>query len=225
MTQKDLPATIPLNDVDWLAPLEEPSVVFHESPRYQQAAVVRTIGARLREARELCNLSLSTAAKQLGYANPSKLSKVELATDTNSVPLWLILRAARAYEVSVDYLFGITDDWGVRGPHGTQGWLLDAWEKMRRRDLAQIDRLHYEVVTVATHVTTMVEGGRAAVQAMDTYRARNPVFDESPASSMLLHRIDRLRQLGASTEAALAKLRITLPRHDNPIARGGADGR
>ena len=63
--------------------------------RQEQAAAVKTIGARMRQARELCNLSQSAAARRLGYANPSKLSKVELATDTNSVPLWLIVRAAR----------------------------------------------------------------------------------------------------------------------------------
>ena len=76
--------------------------------RMEQAAAVKTIGARMRQARELCNLSQSAAAKRLGYSNSSKLSKVEGATDTNSVPLWLILRAAKVYEVSIDFLFGGT---------------------------------------------------------------------------------------------------------------------
>ena len=47
--------------------------------KQEKAAVVRVIGTRMREARELCNMSLSEASKRLGYANPSKLSKVELA--------------------------------------------------------------------------------------------------------------------------------------------------
>ena len=42
--------------------------------KQEKAAVVRVIGTRMREARELCNMSLSEASKRLGYANPSKLS-------------------------------------------------------------------------------------------------------------------------------------------------------
>lgn len=75
------------------------------STRIEQVAAGETIGARMREARELCNMSQSAAARRLGYSNPSKLSKVEGATDTNSVPLWLIVRAASVYEVSIDYLW------------------------------------------------------------------------------------------------------------------------
>ncbi len=58
--------------------------------KHDQNKLVRTIGERLRVARELNNLSQSEAARRLGYANPSKLSKIEAAADTNSVPLWLI---------------------------------------------------------------------------------------------------------------------------------------
>lgn len=71
--------------------------------RRKQTEAVKTIGARLKASRVLCNLSLSEAARRLGYANPSKLSKVENATDTNSVPLWLIRDAAELYEVSTEY--------------------------------------------------------------------------------------------------------------------------
>ena len=108
------------------------------STRLEQAAIVKTIGTRMRQAREMCNLSQSAAAKRLGYANSSKLSKVENATDTNSVPLWLILRAAKAYEVSVDYLFGATDDWEISArmtqEREVSPWLWDAMERARLRD-------------------------------------------------------------------------------------------
>ena len=68
---------------------------------------------RQRQARELCNLSQSVAAKRLGYLTSAKLSKVEAAADTNSVPLWLIHRAASIYDVSTEFLFGFTDDFEV----------------------------------------------------------------------------------------------------------------
>lgn len=94
--------------------------------KIEQATIVRTIGQRMRQARELCNLSQIEAARRFGYSNPSKLSKIEGATDTNSVPLWLIVRAAQAYEVSIDFLFGASDDWET-GARMTQERQVSAW--------------------------------------------------------------------------------------------------
>lgn len=79
--------------------------------KIEQSEIVKVIGTRLREARELCNMSQSVAATRFGYANSSKLAKVENATDTNSAPVWLILRASEVYEVSVDYLLGAGGYW------------------------------------------------------------------------------------------------------------------
>jgi transcriptional regulator with XRE-family HTH domain len=108
--------------------------------------IVATIGQRMREARGLCNISQEVAAARLGYANSSKLAKVEKASDTNSVPLWLILRAAKAYDVSIDYLFGLTDDWetGIRlkQEREVSTWLFDKWKTLHARDLAVLVTLH-----------------------------------------------------------------------------------
>ena len=80
--------------------------------RLKQARTLRVCGARFKEARvELCNMTLSHAAGQLGYANPSKLSKVENASDGYPVPLWLLVEASKLYEVSTDFLLGASDDW------------------------------------------------------------------------------------------------------------------
>jgi transcriptional regulator with XRE-family HTH domain len=77
----------------------------------RQTEIVKTFGARMVEARELCGYSQKKAAKLLGYRNSSKLAKIEAASDTNSVPLWLIPKAAEVYEVSIDYLFGVSACW------------------------------------------------------------------------------------------------------------------
>ena len=217
MTQlQDSPAASPITHLDWTAPLEEPATALPPDRTHQQAAVVRTVGQRLREARELCNLSLSAAAKYLGYANASKLSKVERATDTNSVPLWLILQAAKGYEVSVDYLFGLTDDWETGVPRGTQSWLLDAWQKARERDLGLMDRLHCEVAAVATHTAELAEAARELTESVDNYRARNEGFDMSPVSSQLLSRSGRLYWLAVDAETSLAKLSLAKPARRRP---------
>lgn len=176
---------------------------------------MRVIGDRLRDARELCNLSQSVAARRFGYSNPSKLSKVELATDTNSVPLWLIARAAKLYEVSLDFLFGFTDDWETGVPRGVQGFMLDAWEKARQRDMAALVRLHEEIAAVSQQVTALAASACEVAESLSTYRARNPLFDEAPASAMLAGRIERHAERAHAAEVALKRF------HQN--LRSGAD--
>ena len=191
---------------------EWPTALFPGEPKKDQALLVRTIGERLRQARELCNLSQSAAAKRLGYANPSKLSKIETATDTNSVPLWLIPRAAMLYEVSVDFLFGVSSEWEVGVPRGTQAWLLDAWERMRERDLTALDCLHREVASVAKFTTKLAEEGRAASDALNVFRAMNSHFDQTRGGADLLLRLDRIRRQSDAALSAFGKLKLAPPR-------------
>ena len=71
----------------------------------EKAKLVRMIGLRMKHARELVNMTQEYAAEKLGYANSSKLSKIENASDTDNVPNYIIERAATLYDVSVDYLY------------------------------------------------------------------------------------------------------------------------
>jgi len=180
-------------------------VVFSDDPKREQAELVRIIGDRLREARELCNLSQSAAARRFGYQNPSKLSKVELATDTNSVPLWLIARAAKLYEVSVDFIFGLSADWETGVPRGAQPWIMDAWQKVRERDMAVLVRLHEEIAAVSKQVTALAAGAREVAGALQTVCLRNPGFIDMPASGTLDGRVQRLQEHARTAEGMLRR--------------------
>jgi transcriptional regulator with XRE-family HTH domain len=195
-----------MESLDWLEPVAASSPIL--SGKHEQAALVRTVGERMRQARELCNLSQSEAARRIGYANPSKLSKVEAATDTNSVPLWLIRKAAEVYEVSVDFLFGITNDWETGVPRGTQGWLLDAWERARQRDLRTLDRVHAEVVTVAKTTDELLVAVNGVGEALTIYHERNEGFEETPASNVLVTRIAKLESAARNAEAGLKRFHL-----------------
>lgn len=191
-------------------------VIFSETQKSEQLAAVRVIGDRLRQARELCNISQTVAAKRLGYTNSSKLSKVENATDTNSVPLWLILRAARAYEVSADFLLGLTDEWETGVARGVSGWMLDAWQKARERDLDSLVRLHAEIKAVSAHITTLAAGVREVSQAVETFRLRNPSFVDQPASGTVVGRLERLQTHAHDAELTLRRFHVGLVGADNP---------
>jgi len=181
--------------------------------RKEQAAMVRTIGERMRQARELCNLSQSAAAKRLGYANPSKLSKVEAATDTNSVPLWLIRKAAEVYEVSVDFLFGFTDDWEV-GARMTQerevsAWLAKALSDARERDLVALKQLNDRLTVLRDAVAIGIAMNREADAALERFIQLNPEFAEDMrGSNRLVSAVKNAVAAAHQSGAKLAKLKL-----------------
>lgn len=174
--------------------------------RHRQAEIVKTIGARLRAARELSNLSLSEAAERLGYSNPSKLSKVENATDTNSVPLWLIRDAARLYDVSCDYLYGLADDWETGVPRGVSIFLLDQWDAMRKRDMAVLTILSQRL-EVATGCLPKLKN--QAVEVLDAFQRvidLNPKYQDLRGGARLSASAESLRKTASDAASALRKL-------------------
>lgn len=184
--------------------------VFDGDPKREQARLVQTIGARMAEARELCNMSQSTAAQRMGYSNSSKLSKVEGATDTNSVPLWLIVRASRLYDVSLDYLFGESDDWETGLKRGVQGWLLDEWQKARVRDLATMERLHRRVSAVTTLLPAVASEAERAAEAIQRFAELNPEFADMRGSARISAAADNLIRLVRDASAAIQRFRIEI---------------
>lgn len=174
--------------------------------RHRQAEVVKTIGARLKAARELNNMSLSEAAHRLGYSNPSKLSKVENATDTNSVPLWLIRDAARLYDVSCDYIYGLADDWETGVPRGVSIFLLDQWDTMRKRDMAVLTVLSQRL-EIATGCLPKLEN--QATEVLDAFQRvieLNPAYEDLRGGARLSSGADKLRKTAAEAQSALRKL-------------------
>ena len=122
--------------------------------------------------------------------------------------VWTILAAARVYEVSVDFLFGITDDWEVGVPRGTQAWMLDAWERMRQRDLLALDMVHREVVSVCSGIGGILSGVSELSAAICVYRTRNPQFEETLGSATVIHRVAKLEAAARDAEADLKRFRL-----------------
>ena len=200
-----------LSSVDWGDAEQAPTIpVFDGDPKREQARLVQTIGARLAEARELCNMSQVVAAQRMGYSNSSRLSKVEGATDTNSVPLWLIVRASRLYDVSLDYLFGESDDWETGLKRGVQGWLLDEWQKARVRDLATMERLHRRVSTVTTLLPAVANEAERAAEAIQRFAELNPEFADMRGSARIAAAADNLIRLVRDASAAIQRFRIEI---------------
>lgn len=184
----------------------------------EQAAIVRVCGKRLREARELCNMTQQTAARRLGYANSSPLSKIEGAVDTVAVSLWVIVRAARLYEVTTDFLLGVESDYD-HDPHAIATrragfYLLGAWESARLQDLARIDRLSKEIATVSTAVTVLSGLVGEVDAALARFRVLNPSdgdlagFDDLPGSAALESTVARSRDAADRAKNMLRRFNL-----------------
>lgn len=177
----------------------------------EQAALVKTIGERLKDARELCNLSQQSAAQKLGYRNSSKLAKVERATDTNSVPLWLIMRAAKLYEVSVDYLFGLNEDWEKSArltiERQTGLWLHEQWEILRRRDLAVLQSLYARTEILDEVVAEQLMLTKELKEALNSFRYLNPDFDDYRGGNRLVSVSEKIQDAILKAESKLKRFR------------------
>lgn len=173
-----------------------------DHPKYEQAVLVQTIGQRMRQARELCNLSQIEAARQLGYRNPSKLSKIEGAIDTNSVPLLLIVRAAAMYQVSVDYLFGLSEDFEV-SPRATVERVVSRWmfAQVTAQERLILDALHAVNDQVSRVMDVCPKTHAQALEvarALARFRELNPGFEDMRAGSTLLAAVEHAADGAAS---------------------------
>ncbi|MBY0475432.1 MAG: helix-turn-helix domain-containing protein [Nitrosomonas sp.] len=171
--------------------------------------LVKMLGKRLREAREIHGLSQSQAAKRLGYSNSSKLAKIEAGSDTNSIPLWLIVRAAKLYHVSIDFLFGESSDWEMSAEaiteRETQKWLFEAWEQGRKDDMDKVRRLQDRINAVTKFMKHFFGSSVDLEIALEKFIELNPEFNEMKGSNTLLSRVEKISEL---TRTSRTKLEI-----------------
>jgi len=173
----------------------------------RHSELVRLIGERMKKARELCNLSQQVAAARLHYANGSKLSKVENATNSNSVPIWLIVRASEVYQVSTDFLLGLTNSFErsirISNERSVASWLYDEWQAQRVRDMGVFaifckrqDQQESSIKKIASDVDELKEAFRV-------FRNLNK-FDELRGGARLYKAVG---ELTASTDHAVEQVK------------------
>ncbi|WP_295386609.1 helix-turn-helix transcriptional regulator [uncultured Thiodictyon sp.] len=198
--------------------MTEPVTV--QSPKvrdHREAQAIKIIGTRLRDARmRLCNMSQRLAAQQLGLANSGMLAKFENATDNRNIPLWLIRRAAALYEVSIDWLFGETEDWEtghrMTQERETSRWLFDVWEKAREMDIAHLRLLNDKLEALTAITSELAAAANDASAALDRFAEVNPEFEDMPAGSPLVAAVVRIAAAAQHGATRLERLRCEMRR-------------
>lgn len=178
----------------------------------EQCEIVKTFGVRMKEARELCNMSQLAAAKKLGYANSSKLAKIEHATDTNSVPLWLIRRAAKLYDVSVDFLFGMSEDW-ERDPKVAQErdvyrWVREEMEAELAHSINERRALKNQITTLEAAIADIAPAVEQCQAAVVRFQEINPEFQDMRGGSMVVASIEQAGKVTRGATAAMRRYKV-----------------
>ncbi|QSB02665.1 hypothetical protein JWZ98_06935 [Methylomonas sp. EFPC1] len=163
----------------------------------EKSEIVKTFGQRMTMAREMCGLSGLQAAELLGYQNSSKLSKIEHASDPETIPAFLPYKAAIVYQVSMDYLFGLASDW-QRDP-------VTAQEQQIKRALEEVTADENNAIRNLFDQLTIVEQAAEVAfnrfgeikKIVNRFREINPEFDELKLGAKLLRVVDE-----ASSEVA-----------------------
>lgn len=167
----------------------------------------RLIGQRLKQARVMNNLTQKEAAPRLGFATGSKLSLAELGDIRYAPRPWLIVAAANLYQVSTDYLMGLTENFDPGDRPGcfyrTSRWMLDKWEQARERDLEVLRQLHRRVDCCTTATKELTDAAALVDAVLTRFRELNEGFDDMPAGARLSFAIEQL-----SDAAQRAQLRL-----------------
>lgn len=165
--------------------------------------LVEIFGLHMKMARELSGYSQIRAAELLGYANSSKLAKVEAASDGNSIPFWLIHKAAEVYNVSADFLLGISDSWQRDICLAQQQQLEASIDQASAAEDNAVRALYERVSAISNAMVAVLDRQREIKAVICRFKTLNPEFEDMRLGAKLIRLIDE-----ANREASLISKKL-----------------
>lgn len=155
-----------------------------------KAQIVQTFGQRMKFARELCGYNQLIAAKLLGYSNSATLNKIEHASDGVTFPWWLPPKAASVYQVSTDFLYGLSDDWEQNPALSHLRQIQTILEQLTAGDNDVISNLYKQLSNVENAAKHSLMKSAEMNSLVNQFRAVNPEFDDMKLGAKLLRVAD-----------------------------------
>jgi transcriptional regulator with XRE-family HTH domain len=152
---------------------------------------------RLVSARRLNRLDQKDAAKKLGYKNSAPLSKIE--GGQAKMPKGFLVKAALAYNVSTDYLLGLSAE-PERDPRtAEQMAIVRSVEAALSEHVgilsAVLLRNAADLTPLESHLQSILNRSRTVTEAFEAVCRKNKKFlDEVLAGSRLLSAVDEMRE-------------------------------
>lgn len=150
--------------------------------RENERNLARVIGGRLKYAREtLCGMSQLKAAESLGISN-TLLAHFEHGTDGRKPSHDVIIKSAKLYKISTDYIYGITDEWETDisdvQERNIQSWVLGELESQEIHRLNITRKIGNRIAVVSNAAKFAIEYAKEIGEAVDIIRKLNPNFDD-----------------------------------------------
>ncbi len=183
-------------------------------------AITRVICDRLVLSRQLCNLTGNEASELLGIsAETLKLFEFkgkESAIDFN-FPLSFLVVAAITYHVSLDYLFGITEDFDSSLEDKKDRDLLTYLNLLYLKEAEEtrkvLSKYDGRIKTLESVCCLLPAYLRQIINSFRRFRELNPNFDDMKASNTLLISCNNAEK--AAHEATLKMIRYRCLSKDN----------
>jgi transcriptional regulator with XRE-family HTH domain len=180
--------------------------------KFDSAEAVMEFGRRMAEARKLSKLTQEQAAALLGYRNSTKLNKIELGTDTHAVPWRIIIKAAKLYDVTSDFLLGLAGDEWERDPVVCEqkqigAWLLEHFERTRLKEMQVLKALQTRQVVIFTGISRFLERAKENMECVNRVQELNPEFEELRGGAKLLRILAETAEEAMGLSYELQKLR------------------
>lgn len=177
----------------------------------KEVEAIKVIASRMREARRLCEYSITQAAALLGVTQ-GDLKNIENVVDVDHVPLWLIKNASEVFNVPTDYLFGLIDDFDSHDPEVFKGRSLIA--SLQRQQLEGFSKTAAEQIRQDGKLTAMNSAVAASVMAVQQivvaftrFTQINPHFENMSCGATVLHQIQIAEELAAHASSVLGRYR------------------
>jgi transcriptional regulator with XRE-family HTH domain len=176
-----------------------------------EIAIIKIVGSRVAEARALCKLPRHVAAERLGISDQF-LEKIEAGTDVEHLPMKLLRQASLIYDVSIDFLYGFSDDWETdpmtRQDREFAAYLHQAQTQLFSRWAVKQMRLERQVEAMAPAAGTLLAEIEAVIESLSAFKRLNPDFDRLPAGSQLQYRINRAGEKANEARRALIRHQV-----------------
>lgn len=158
-----------------------------------EAAILRKLGPRIREARQLCGFTIHKSAQLLGV-EAEFLKRLEArAIDIDSVPLKFVKDASQLLDVSSDFLLGLAGDEWERDPSVCfRRQIGVGLHRAANKHLAEIaikcERQERQIEAIGSTTAKMLKTVENLNEAVERFRELNPDFNNLLGSATLANR-------------------------------------
>ena len=167
---------------------------------------------RMREARVMAGFTKVDASTLLGYANTSMIAKIESVQPTNrkELSIELLIKASKAYGVSIDYLLGVSD-YPERDPETVEQMAVYAAIQTNLK-VASVSLMHFIIDKThdqlhSSKTQSVIADSLELCNLFDRVRELNqPVFDEDiRGGANLISQVTKTRKQLTAAKNALER--------------------